>query len=370
MYKIIYPSYDATIYERYPDRNTGIDQIIELTKFTRGESAPDVVCEAYTWQNNYNTRILMKYDLSTIESMISSGEISGPVSYYLIMRASETIALPIDYTIYAYPLSESWSNGNGNYNDDPQITNGVSWNYKTGLLTADSWSLSTKTGSYTSTTGGGTWNESYAASQSFSYDDPDVRMNVTSIVNAWLSGSVDNNGFIIKHSNTVEGDTSVLGSLKFFSKDTHTIYIPHLEVFWGDSIYSGSFSSSNSPIGDNYIIYAKNLQLSYKENETVKIRFGVRDMYPTKTYSTSSAYRTDRLLPDTSYYKIVDDTTGHDIVAFDDVGTKVQRDDSGHFITLDFNSFLPERYYRIIFKIVNDTGTRFYDDGFYFRVDR
>ena len=42
MYKILYPKKDATLYERYPDRNTSIDQILELTKLTIGESVVNV----------------------------------------------------------------------------------------------------------------------------------------------------------------------------------------------------------------------------------------------------------------------------------------------------------------------------------------
>ena len=36
MYRIFYAERDTTIYERYPKQNTGIDQILELTKLASG----------------------------------------------------------------------------------------------------------------------------------------------------------------------------------------------------------------------------------------------------------------------------------------------------------------------------------------------
>ena len=65
-----------------------------------------------------------------------------------------------------------------------------------------------------------------------------MRMDVTDITKKWLSSSIANEGFIVKRSgsignldsNTDEGSTSRLGNFAFFSRDTHTIYQPKLEV--------------------------------------------------------------------------------------------------------------------------------------------
>jgi hypothetical protein len=37
MYKTLYPITDATLYSMYPDKNTGLDQILELGKIAIGE---------------------------------------------------------------------------------------------------------------------------------------------------------------------------------------------------------------------------------------------------------------------------------------------------------------------------------------------
>ena len=44
-----------------------------------------------------------------------------------------------------------------------------------------------------------------------------------------------------------EGDSSRLGNLKYFSRETHTIYPPKLEAVWDDSSWStGSLSPLSS----------------------------------------------------------------------------------------------------------------------------
>ena len=362
MYKILYPYKDASIYEKYPDRNAGIDQIIEITKLAAGEEAPDVISELSTWDNTYNSRILMQFDLTGLNYTSS-------IAAYLILKATETSALPIEYTLHSKPLSESWINGNGNLNDSPEVTNGVSWEYRTSAFASSSWNPNSGSMVYSMVSGGGNWNNNYIASQSFMYQSPDVRMDVTNIVKAWLSGSISNNGFVIKHTDANELNNEIFGSLKFFSKDTHTIYIPRLEILWDESSYTGSFVS-NDLIGDEYTIFLKNLKESYKESESFKLRFGARDKYPIKTYATSSNVIIEKRLPATTYYSIVDEVTNEAIVPFDTSYTKISMDDDGHYFKLDLTNFLPERYYRILFKIENNGDSIIYDNKFNFRVTR
>ena len=80
-------------------------------------------------------------------------------------------------------------------------------------------------------------------------------MDVTDIVNRWLSGSIPNDGFIIKRSgsiantdtNTDEGNATHLGRFSFFSRETHTIYQPKLEVVWNDSKWVTGFKRKEFP---------------------------------------------------------------------------------------------------------------------------
>lgn len=359
MFKIIYPQKDATIYERYPERNTGIDQILELTKYTVGEYAPDVDSVYTQWESTFNSRMLIKFSLSGVESNNKS---------YLTLTATDSESLPITYTIYAYPVAEDWVNGNGNYNDFPEIKNGVSWTYNNGILNESTWSLNTSDSFWTSISGGGSWNANYVASQSFDYESPDIRMDVTNIVNAWISNEIPNYGFIIKYNNLDESGTNSLGSIKYFSKDTHTIYSPKLEIYTTGSIYTGSFMNVNL-VNSNFVLYISNLH-DYNTNERAKIRIHARDKFPNQTYSTSSVYLIEKRLPETTYYKIIDHESDNDVIPYDIIGTKIHTDDSGHFIDLDFSNFFPERYYRIQFKVKNIDEDIIIDNGFLFKINR
>lgn len=367
MFRIIYPIKDATIYDRYPEKNTGIDQIVELTKNTRGAPYQSVYTEGMPWPETYNSRILMKFDITPFQTIFSENSILN-YDVYLGLFTTETNALQNEYTLYAYPIAEDWRNGNGNYNDDPSISNGVTWYWKSGEVTNDHWSTSN---GYEDTyiTGGGSWHTSSIASQSFAFDDPTINMKVSNIVDRWLSGSISNHGFIIKHSTAAETDSDTYGSLKFFSKDTHTIYLPKLVLYYSDPVYSGSFTSA-SLVANDYVIHAKNLKRIYKTYDDHKVRYTIRDTYPTQTYQSSSAAYDSLRLPTTSYYSIIDSATGITIVDFNTTGTKILMDDYGHYIRMTFANFLPERYYKIIYKIVQDGETKILDYNHEFKVMR
>tara|TARA_R110000822_G_scaffold128195_38_gene264006 strand:- start:15 stop:1097 length:1083 start_codon:yes stop_codon:yes gene_type:complete len=359
MYKTLYPTRDATLYSRYPERNTGADQIIELTKVASGSTIDDIASGDVYWDTNYNTRMLLDFDLSTVSASIVAGDIAN-ARFFLTLKATEAIHLPISYTLYTYPVRGSWTNGTGYFDSAPEVTNGASWLYTNGKGEGSTWDEA----------GGDFYSSSiYEASQLFNYESPDARIEVSNIVNAWLSGSITQNGFIVKHHTTVENDSSEVGSIKFFAKDTHTVYMGRLEVFWDDVDVSGTGSIS-AITGEQYVVYAKNLKAEYYEDETPKIRFGVRDRFPTKAYSTTNANLTTSRLPYNSYFQIMDSRTDEVIIPFDSVGTRVSCDATGTYIRLDINSLLAERFYKIIVKVESDGSTDYIDDGFWFKVRR
>ena len=75
----IYAQKDATIYERTESLNTGIDQVLELSHTTVGTSS------------RYNSRILLKVDVSDIETKVNAGKISSNAKYYLQLRTAEVL---------------------------------------------------------------------------------------------------------------------------------------------------------------------------------------------------------------------------------------------------------------------------------------
>lgn len=375
MIKHIYPDRDSTIYERHPEKNTGMDEILELTKFTEGYAVESNLEDEF-FPATYNSRILMSFDLSSISASIVSGKMSSNFTASLIVRATEATSVPLAYSIKAVALSGSWTNGTGYFGNNPQITNGVSWKWRDGKLQGRLWETASLSGnstsSYASGEHGGVWftGSGYEVSQSFNHELPDIRMNITPLIRTWLSGSIPNNGMMIKFPESVENDSSVMGSIKFFSLETHTIFIPRLELAWDDSENSGT--GSFTQISDeDFVLYTKNLRESYREGEVTKIRWGVRDRYPTLTYATSSDYLTSKRLPTSSYYSVVDHWTEDVIVPFSN-GTKMSCDSNGNYFRIDMGSFLPERYYKFQIKAEFEGGdvSKISDDGFIFKVLR
>lgn len=237
----IYPDKDATIYENYSVMNTGLDSILELSK------------KAY-YHNTisasiYTSRILMHFDMNDISALNTytesfySSSIDGTVRYYLNLYLATAKEIPTEYSISIYPVSESWTMGSGKFDyikSNRQI-DGVSWVYRSGVPVNTKWTTSSyaidSTGSYNMVSGGGTWYNDTYATQSFEYTINDIRADVTDIVTAWLSGNRNNDGFILKLDNEYALDTNYDFSLQFFSRDSHTIFPPKLEICWDDSIY-------------------------------------------------------------------------------------------------------------------------------------
>jgi hypothetical protein len=359
MYKALFPSSNHTIYELYPDQNTSVDEILELWPIKEGTS--DIV------DGTFNSRILIKFDVSNIHSLVGQNTFQS----FLSLRATDVNNSPTQYSLFAYPLSGSVTTGTGFFNSNPPFTSGVSWNYKTSKLVGTRW----LTGSYNanttgSLTGGGNWYTNVVASQSFDNDPPDIRMDVTNILHTWLSGSISNDGFILKYKDSDETSLETLGKLQFFSRYSHTIYIPRLEIFWNDSslVGTGSFTETSS---DDTVLYFKNLKDIYGQNEVAVLRMATRQFYPTQTYSTSSNYLIEKRLPVNSFYQIQDVVTSDVIIPFNELGTRVNCDLNGNFVRLDCSSLMPERYYKIVVKaIYNDGSVLFFDNKHEFRITK
>lgn len=375
MYYAIYPINDTTIYEKHPRRNSGIDQIIELIKFV--PSVPDE--NGFFYDGTYNSRILMKFDIDHMSNLINSGRVSRTSKFYLSLKATEASDLPIEYNLDIYAVSQSWENGLGHYNDSPEITTGASWTYRNGYYGGDgipwitsSYSVGT-TGSFATVEGGSTWytGSEYYATQNFNYSPtPDIRVDVSSIVHKWLSGSIDNNGFIIKRTESDELDSNYKGNIKFFGRDTHTVYIPKLEAVWDDSNLEGT--SSLNEVSDEFSLFISNIRENYRSNTRYKFRVKARDKYPTLDYSTTNNYLQFKRLPTSSFYAVQDSITDDYIIPFDTGSTRLSVDSTSNYFNLDMNAFLPERFYKIIFKVQKDGGymEHIIDEGFYFKVVR
>ena len=261
IYKL-FPSQDASIYSAYPAMNTGLDPILDIANFVT-ESNP--VARV--------ARSIVTFDQYEIENVIDSIAIvtgsnfnswSGSFKAF-VAKANNVI---LNSYIEAWPISGSWNNGTGQYLDNKQGTNGVSWKYSdfsgsyewptAGFvpLTTGSYSGSNNAGGGVWYTGSGTYsnvnNANMGVSQSFNLrSEKDLDINVTDVLKVWYSSSkginageidIENNGFLLKWEDSREFITSsaVSPQLSYYSVDTNTIYPPTLEIKWRDFTYSTS----------------------------------------------------------------------------------------------------------------------------------
>tara|TARA_Y100001963_G_scaffold150687_1_gene232244 strand:- start:2338 stop:3579 length:1242 start_codon:yes stop_codon:yes gene_type:complete len=413
MHKFFYPTKDSWINEASSSKNYGGDQILELKKEFPSTASPQSSSFAQSV-----TRILTQFDINEVsESLekLTRGSTFGEsnIKFNLRLYSSDSSHLQSEYSLEAFPLSSSWVEGTGLNSSKPIVQDGVTWRHIDASDPNKIWKLENNqtisgsralgSGSEANGSGsqfGGTWytGSTFKASQSFSYESPDVDMDVTDIVRHWISGSegttwnksapaksgLPNYGFILKISGShmatgPENDTSTMG-LKFFSKNTHTIYTPKLEAKWDDrkgiadaipSNYTSSFNELDlTGEVDNYL-YVKGIKPYYKEDEIVKFRVGARKKNVGRTWSTSVQTITGSFIADKSgSYSIVDLTTGETIIPFGDY-SMLSLDSGSHYFKQDLNTFQPNRFYKIMLKLKTDDNQEIiYDDNFEFKVVR
>jgi hypothetical protein len=362
MYTFLTASKDATIYFQQPTQNTGLDEILEISKTYYGNSK-DV---AHT---------LIKFETTALSASLASGAVTMS-SAELILKECEANEIPIDYTIYAYPISESWDMGVGTRFDDIS-TDGVTWNYRassngdwlstTGANEISSslyrTTLSGATGTFNGK--GGVFYTSSAASQSFNYQSTDIQMNIKPMLEKWITGSIVNQGIILKYSgstdnsSSIEGNTEDYGQLKFFAKETNTIYQPKIRIGWNDqSFVTGSLTQLTS---DDIHVTFKKLKTKYKVGSTPEIGVFAREKYPLKTYSNTFAYNDIKYLPSTTYYQIKDMITDEIIIQFSDY-TKVSCNSNGNYFKLNLTNWETNRSYYVEIKIDRSGVIEYFSD--------
>ena len=372
MHHFIFPNQDTWISsgsnkitgETFTDQNFGRDQILEVKK------------EFFNNSFDHQTRALVQFsgtEFTELSKSVADGTIASDAKYYLRLYEAEGNAeMTEEYTLAIQPISQSWVEGTGKFGDNPKNTNGCSFDNRSNPIggTATAWADV-----------GGTVLSVSQSTQAFSNQSPDVNVEVTDMVNMWLEGKEENYGMLIRFSGSQETDSTTLGNLKFFSRNTHTIFSPRLEVRWDDHIAcSGSNTGSltqitSSGLADNFL-YMKGLRESYKVGERVKFRVGARKRYIQKTFSTSVQTVTGSFIPENSgSYAIKDVATDEFIVPFEDNQdtsyTKLSCDSDSNYFIQYLDGFYPDRAYKILLKLKLDDGQeQVFDDDFEFVVKR
>jgi len=387
VYKI-FPEKDATLYSLFPNMNTGLDEIIEATETSFAYSDP----------NPQTSRFLINFSETEIDDVLenkigisSSAQLLNNNLWKANLQCfiATSTGLQANTTVQCFPVYGAWDMGTGRYLDDPIQTNGTSWIWRTysgsvggQWLTASY--PSNVTASFNTTyavAGGGNWftgstqpwfnSNIYpiTASVTFGFfDSKDINLNVTNIVRARYTGSISSDGFILKQAVEFINNKEVQPELKYFSRDTHTIYPPSLQFSWRD--YSFNTGSSTQTILNSLpatLTLAQNPGTFYPQSFN-RFRINARPEYPIQLWTTSSVYTNNFYLPTASYWAIKDLDTNEMVIDFDTQFTQISTDATSSYFDVWMNGLEPERYYAILIKSEIQGTTQVFDDQYYFKV--
>ena len=378
VYKI-FPYQDTTLYSMYPQMNTGIDPISQVSNLNFAiDSSPSVA------------RTLIQFDNDEINNTIEN--VIGSTNFQTRLRSYIATAQGIveSSTLEVWPIAVSpdsnidWNQGTGTYLDQPLTTDGACW--ESPFFAGDNqWPIGipdtygTPSGSYNvqyAAIGGGAWytgsgGNDFNITASFGpRSDKDLNIIVDDIVQAWTSSALPNHGFLVKWEGSAEFNTSKLVQpvMQYYSVDTNTIYPPELEFRWDDFVWA---TSSTVPVLDQqniYISLAENPGIFYAESVN-KFRLNVREKYPKREYVTGSLYTKQHYLPSASaWYAVKDLDTNEFVIDFDNDYTKISADTTSSYFDLYMNGLEPERYYQVLVKVDAGGSTTIYNDEYYFKV--
>ena len=444
----LYAAADSTIYKHKDlvDLNTGFDEILELEN-TYSELSGHRV-----------SRFLMRFDF---ENSGVSDDILVNSEYFLNLKITESKEVKHKGALQVFPVAESWEEGVGRRYDTEVSYEGVTW--KSRSNTRLSWE--SEGASFIRSTESGPDAEELVCEYKFVKRTSDVSLNITKIVEKWITGDIENNGLLIKFK---DENLSAEGKIDFFSKDTNTIYSPYVRIGYNDYYFdpcecipsekleclyetqdeqtnttgstltqgspciisgsaglvsgsdcivtsdwsglpsgspciisgsaglvsgsdcavSGSLSTPNdtsdcnailsrtttlqqSKINhiteDDVVIKLRGIKAKVSVKESVRIKVGVREKYPPKTFQKHSNYSQNNYVDHPIYYSIRDADT-HEMRVPMDKYSRINCDANGHYFDFDFGCLSVGRIYEFIIRMETPTQTLEHIDKVKFMV--
>lgn len=337
------PTDDATIYQRYPTNNTGLDEILEIGKNIKSLDSNKMYASG-------SSRALLNFEIPSAQQYPTSS------TYWLNLKIANASDVNRYQTLEVYPITQPWVEGSGYfYQDVKNAEDGVTW-------------LDSLVGAPWSSSGGDidiTVSASYTVSK---FPIRDIKIDVTNIIAPVVAGTNQTPwyGLMVKFPTLDELNSKNKGNIKVFSSNTHTVFTPTLEVNYVDQTFiTGSLKRIPN---SNLSIISKNLKESYTQGEVDKIYFVVRDKYPDKRFDAVQRYRSQYYLPSESYFRIRDDVSGVILYDFDQYSA-INCDTSGSYFLLNTSQLEPHRYYTVDLKVKSGNLVFFPEFTYTFRVD-
>ncbi len=282
----IYPIKENTIAEGTAYENINSSQN-NVTDLWYGGGATDTA----TLRRHSISRHMIQFDLTDLQNKINDFEInpSYVVSYNLRFKnaipqdkilepeyefdvLNKTIASSFD--LVAYPINKAWDEGRGHdlertkyvikQNGSPILTGYSNWLSAT---TTTSWD---NPGIYSNPTA----QTAFSFNQHFAIGNEDLNMDITPLVNDWLSGGTVNNGIAFGFSEyfeTLSTDTRAIAS--FYTNKTNSSFKPYLEVNYNQVIKDDRHWVVNNRASRIFLyLFSGNVATNYFSAGTVNIK--------------------------------------------------------------------------------------------------
>lgn len=193
-----------------------------------------------SYQND-ESRLLFKFDIAAI---LADTEIpTSTAGYYLrLFNVKHDSTLPRNFILVTHPITKSWEEGDGLDIDNYLDTGSANW-------------LSASSGvpwQYT----GSDFNATYSYSQTFEKGHEDLEIDITSLVSVWKSGTLGNNGIVVKLTSSQEYTSQSYYKKSFSMRGTQYWFSrPCIEIRWQDARFddrnNSYYSSTFAPGDDN-----------------------------------------------------------------------------------------------------------------------
>jgi len=285
-------------------------------------------------------RTLIQFNVSDLSSSIYVDEKvpSSSVTYSLKMfdmKHADTV--PTSFDLFIFPISRSWDEGTGvdDGNDrDSGYANWINAQYAVEWTSTGSDFLATEYGS---------------ASQHFDRGSEDLVVDVTDVVQNWLTSSISNNGFVIKMGEAEEVSGTDYRRKAFHGRESKYVdKIPYIEATWEEVTKDnrGNFAFDQS----NYL-YMYNVIRGELTNVTEPVIVRIQEALVSSSYTQE--FTASRV--STGIYRVsVDDVSPTGSGWWRDIwysGSQVYMSSSFRPLTLTGSSF--DLYDSFVVDIVN-----------------
>lgn len=192
------------------------------------------------------SRVLLKFPVDNVKEDRDLGKIpqSGSVNFVLkLSNAVHPFTLPKDYSLVVNALSRSWDEGYGLDMESYKDIGQANW---ISASSTEAWTIE-----------GGDFYSNPEFSQYFSDGTEDLEVDVTELVEKWISEEIPNYGVIVKLSSSLENEPTSYYTKKFFARGSEFFYKkPWIEARFDATVkdHRGIFYRYNPfvPMDKNY----------------------------------------------------------------------------------------------------------------------